>query len=335
MRLHRISTLSAGLPALAFLLTPQTRAASSEDLHLVVLEPEFKAFWQAAAGQPLARQMEIWDEQVERPHQSFYDSFVWEKPGNPKWLERKRRLLGKMFAQYPALYPAIVANFERFPGTLRTQIARFRQSFPDAEFTLPIYAAPVACFNGKGDEGGGSDGRGGMVLAFGIDVITARADNPDILYAHELFHIYHAGAAGLSPQVFAAEGKLTLPLWMEGFATYVSGLLNRAESDGAILMDDALGRVDRKELPWLAAEFLKVADEKAVNDKNPAAYAHWFGANAPKLRPDLPNRCGCWLGLAVVHELARTHRLDEMVPGGWTRFAAASSRCCRKSPNRN
>lgn len=282
-------------------------------LRLIVLAAEFRAFWAEAQGKPFEQQLQVWDALVERPHRGFYESFVWNKADNPHWLERKHRLLGRMFPKYPALYPGMMANFERFPATLAAQVARFRQFFPDAVFTGPIYAAPVASFDGKGGERGETDGSGEPTLAFGIDLITEQNDDVDILYPHELFHIYHGKTAGIDGKIFAEQGRLTLPLWMEGFATYASGLLSPGKSDGELLLDASLGRVPAAERRWLAIEFLKVAGEKAVDGHGSPAFNLWFSSGGPKVRADLPSRCGYWLGLAVVRELARTHSLDEMV----------------------
>ncbi|MBI2516548.1 MAG: hypothetical protein HYV95_06490 [Opitutae bacterium] len=324
MRLHwfpaaaRLLRLTALICLIAGLCTAGASGAPVTEpqpvpLRLSVLEPEFKAFWAEAQGKPIEQQLQVWDRLVEARHRDFYEIFVWDKAANPRWQERKRRLLGKMFAKYPALYPAMIANFERFPATIATQVARFRRSFPDAVFTGPIYAAPVASFNGKGGEGGSADGSGELTLAFGIDLISERNDDVDILYAHELFHIYHGKAAGIDEKVFAEQGRLTLPLWMEGFATYVSGLLNPDKPDGELLMDASLGRVAASERRWLAAEFLKVAGGKAVDEHGSLAFNQWFSAGESKVRADLPSRCGYWLGLAVARELAKTHPLDEMV----------------------
>ena len=44
----------------------------------------------------------------------------------------------------------------------------------------------------------------------------------------------------------AKGAKLTLPLWLEGFATYVSGEFNPSASEGTILLDKDLAKISEE-----------------------------------------------------------------------------------------
>ena len=96
------------------------------------------------------------------------------------------------------------------------QIHKYTQRFPDAEFNIPIYAAVGFTFNGQSDYIDSDPNN--LILAFGVDVITERDDDPNLLYSHELFHIYHMNLIGLNEEIFLKQGKLTLPLWIFAWA---------------------------------------------------------------------------------------------------------------------
>lgn len=295
---------------------PQTAPFKQADSYQVInLGPQFKHFWETAANKPFDEQLRVWNEIVETPYQVFYDAMVWQKKDNSKWEERKVRRLKEMFRKYPALYSRMTESFRSFEKTLSLQIGKFQNFFSDAKFSLPIYAAPTTTFNGKGGEGGDSgDALGKTVLAFGIDMMVEYDNDPDVLYSHELFHIYHTEAIGLNEHVFLEQGRLTLPLWLEGLATYVSLQMNPTAGMSAVLMDKDLPNVNDNEVRELAGKFLGEADEKAFDTKKPEIYKKWFAIDPQyNVGKNLPHRCGYLLGLRVVQELAGNHSLQEMV----------------------
>lgn len=279
------------------------------------LGTNFDQFWRKAKALSFEEQVKVWNEVVEHPYQAFYDGMVWQKEDNPKWEERKLRRLKEFFPKYQKLHDEMMSEFNSFDATLGKQISRFKEFFSDASFSLPIYAAPTTTFNGKGGEGGDSaDPLGKTVLAFGIDMIVDRHDNPDVLYSHELFHIYHTDAAGVNEKVFLTEGRLTLPLWLEGLATYVSQQMNPNAPIDDILMDHDLPKVGEKEIRDLAVRFLKEANEKAFDTKNPETYKKWFAVDPQyNLGKGLPQRCGYLLGWKVAAQIAKKYPLSQMV----------------------
>lgn len=293
----------------------KTESKLMHNYQVVNLGKNFSQFWEKSKAEPFEVQLRIWDEVIEAPYQEFYNEMVWQKSRNPQWRERKLRRLKEFFGKYPTLYPAMMSEFDQFDSTLKLQIEKFVQFFPDANFDLPIYAAPTVTFNGKGGEGGESgDKLGKTVLAFGIDMIIDLKNDPDVLYSHELFHIYHTSAIGMNEQVFFKQGRLTLPLWLEGLATYVSQKMNPNASPNAVLMDKDLPKVSRPQIRQLAKMFLKESDEAAFDMNKPEIYKKWFAVDPGfKLQGPFPARSGYLLGLKVAEDLSKNHSLHEMV----------------------
>ncbi|MBS1986256.1 MAG: hypothetical protein JST16_19005 [Bdellovibrionales bacterium] len=288
---------------------PVTKSPPPHGTQIINLGAPFGKFWQKAKGLPFAEQEALWREWVEAPRQEFYDSLVWTKSTRPDWSPFREKQLREAFKVYSERYESIEASFRTFDSTLQVQIRRFHALFPDARFDLDIYAIPSALtFNGKGGSLASSPKI--TIMAFGLDQITEGEDDLDTLFSHELFHLYHASMINVSEDRFNREGRMTLLLWMEGLATYVSGELNPYKSDAELLMNEALGRQPKSELAWLARAYLGVADERA-NDL--PLYRKWFAGSGESVTKDSPNRSGYLLGLHVVRHLAKTHSLNEMM----------------------
>jgi hypothetical protein len=277
---------------------------------VINLESEFVTFWDRAKGKPFDEQVKLWDEIIEKPHQDFYDSLVWAKRHRKNWQERRREKLENYFRIYEQKSNAIESNFKSFEVVLEKQIANYKKKFPDAEFSLDIYAAPTAgSFNGKAGDIATKPGE--TVLAFGMDMIVERNDDANVLYSHELFHVYHVALLDLNEEK-SKRAKLTLPLWLEGLATYVSGEFNPKASDGTILLDHNLVKT-KKDVAWLSEQFIKIADNKAWDEKDPGKYLTWFAMGKDTPRSDMPVRTGYLLGLEVTRVLAKKYSLYEMV----------------------
>lgn len=281
---------------------------------IISFEQDFRDFWKRARDQPLERQFELWDEWIENPHRLFYDSVVWERSSHPHWVALKRRLLPSQFELYRTQYDEILSRFRSFEQVTQDQLVRFQKAFPDARFDFPIYASLSPTFNAKGAVLGGAGQP--VVLAFGIDTFLAFHDRYDIVYPHELFHIYHALRSGFLNDGVMENLPLTVPLWEEGLAVYVSGILNPGATEAELLDDKDLGRVPDREVKRLAHLFLAQADRLAVDPAHPEIFKSWFSAGPTNSRAGIPSRCAYLLGLRVARRLAKTHTLNEMT--GWT-----------------
>jgi hypothetical protein len=111
---------------------------------------------------------------------------------------------------------------------------------------------------------------------------------------------------------------MATPLWKEGFATYVSGVLNPNLSDAELLMDPVLAHScdDPTAVSLMAADFLKVLATDGAN-----SYADWFMMSGTTQ----PTRRGYCLGLRIIRTLAASHPVTEMVNWDEARFSLEAS----------
>ncbi|MBP5296445.1 MAG: hypothetical protein J6Y94_03850 [Bacteriovoracaceae bacterium] len=293
-------------PSPAITFAGQIQKVDNQNYTIINLGSAFNQFWQEAKYQPFEEQVKIWDRIIEAPHQNFYDTMVWEKNIRQDWPALKLRRLKFIFAQYPELYTPMLHEFSAFPAKMNASIAKFIKFFPDARFTTTIYAAPAPTFNGQGNEDG-------SILGLGVDMYLFVHDDTDILFAHELFHIYHSTAAKMSKETYKKEAKLTYQLWYEGLATYVSHQMNPDSSIDQILGNTQLAQLPEKELAWAAKEFLKEANEKANDPQRPEIFRKWFTISEEyRLRPEFPARAGYWLGYNVAKLINQKFTLSAM-----------------------
>jgi hypothetical protein len=269
----------------------------------------FQAFWQSANRQPFARQEQIWNQLVEAPRSDLYASVVWEKQHRPDWQVQKQRLLQARFAQYPELASRIPEEARALRATITTQSLRFRMLFPDADAHPPIVLVLAPNFDAK--SGVLSDDT--PVLAFAVDSLLLEQANLDIVVPHELFHLYHARHAGIRNDGVMPGVDLTLPLFEEGLATYVSAQLSPGHADGELLLQGDLGEIPASRLPVVAGRFLDDARYKAIDPAHPEAFRRWFNAAITPYQRDLPNRAGYWLGLQLIRHLRHSYSLMQIV----------------------
>lgn len=285
-----------------------TMNAKTEKYEIVNLGPSFELFWAKAKNKTFDEQLKIWDEVVETPHQDYFEGLVNSSEFDKEWDDRKKKRLSEAFTKYQSDFESIDGLFKMFNSTLAKQIENYKKFFPDADFDIPIIAIPGASFNGKG----GSTKKHELVLAFGMDMIHFLDGNPDVLYSHELFHIYHLKKADITVDYFMKSGKMTLPLLLEGLATYASYKMNPTASLDEILMDKELSKLNLEDERYLGKAFLTIADKKAYDETHPEIHRKWFGYKREKLRADLPDRTGYYLGLKIVEKLEQRYSLLEM-----------------------
>ena len=104
----------------------------------------------------------------------------------------------------------------RLSAELPRQITRFRETFPRFQCDTAVYFLYAAgAFDGATREVTGKD-----ALMFGLDTIARLKEPLSPLFAHELFHVYHAERIPKPPEAFYWQ------MWEEGLASYVSRRLN-------------------------------------------------------------------------------------------------------------
>lgn len=279
----------------------------SDDYQIFNLGKNFDQFWLLAQGKPFAEQLKHWNEIVESPFQDVYDAFVDDKMNNKNWQEKKEQRLQRLFRKLPTKYATYKMQFDIFNETVHDYVHKYEQKYRDVRFKAKIYAIPGATFNGKvGTTFAGPK----EILVFGIDVIDEIDDDVDVLFSHEMFHLYHNQKLG-----DVKNGKMTLPLFREGLASFASWDMNPDKAFDKIMMDADLANLTSKDIRWLAKEFLKIADNKDNDIQNPQIFRRWF-TYGYQVRKNLPSRAGYLLGYKVVERMSQKHSPQEM--SGWT-----------------
>ncbi len=197
--------------------------------------------------------------------------------------------------------------FFRADQIVADQETRFRTLFLNLAPDIPVIFLPsLFSFNGKVQEISGL-GRPGLLM--GVDFIMKRNDDLNVLFSHEFFHAYHE--SHLRPD---SRGKtMATPLWKEGFATFVSGILNPDQSEAVLLIDPSLEQAcgDSRLLSKMASLYLEVLSTNVETTDN-----DWFMLSGPTQ----PTHRGYCLGLNVLRELSKQYPVTEMVDWNETRF---------------
>ncbi len=293
--------------------TPNT--ISSTPIHIINLGPAFKKFLEQAPGKPFQEQLQIWDEVIEKGHQNYFAKLVWVKDAKPNWQDDKEKMLKYYFQQIlgkSAETNRILRAFESFDAKVQTNLQKFLKSFPDAKLPQNIYAGPALNFTGKAAHDNNES-----LIGFGIDLITKFNLDINVIFSHELFHIYHRQAAQIDKYFPHNMNELPLAfLWKEGLATYVSQVMNDKASLADILTSKELPKVSEEGLYWLASKFLAdlLNDSEEISDK-------WFVASGTMAQQDgIPARSGYLLGYRVIQMIAHYTECSTAELAHWNYF---------------
>lgn len=295
-----LSALPCARPALAAQAQPPPSIAAS-----------FETFWAAAQGKPFAQQEALWNQYIEAPRAALYRSVVWETRDYPNWRRGKAQMLKARFGVYPHIAPEIPTAVKRLKDAIKVEARRFRHFFPGASQHPRVAILLAPDFDSK--SGILPDGK--PVLALAIDTLILEKANLKILLPHEFFHLYDAEHAGVKNDGVMPDTHITLPLYAEGLATYVSSVVSPGYSDGQYLFQKNLGALPDSQLPKAARAFLADADVMTINPEKhrvSRAYKRWFYSSARKLQPGFPDRAGYWLGLHLIRRLRRKYSLLEI-----------------------
>src|SRR3989339_1548840 len=238
----------------------------------------------------------------ESKNQFLYDTGVYRK-GDGDWTARKTKRREIFFKELPNIETKMNILFDAAERLVTEKEFAFKKLFPDLSDNIPVVFMPsIFSFNGRVmllPE----FKRNGLLM--GVDFISYRSDNLDVLFSHEFFHAYHFDKL---PDGSIWKTMAT-PLWLEGFATYVSGLLNPTQSTAVLLMDNELANHcnDHAFVKTWAKEYLV-----ALNSGGEQIYDDWFSMGGQTK----PTRRGYCLGFKVVEEIAKSSNLNEMVV--WT-----------------
>jgi len=276
---------------------------SPTSVTVVDATPPFWKFWTASSGKSEAERVRLFFDVVVAAHPQLFDSDVLIDHG----------LTGKSastdaqasVAAYLRDVSPYITRMEELSESIHrnfTTYARdFTATFPEYAPKSPVYFT-VSLFN---FDGATRVVAGKSALLFGIDGIAryhAKDANLKVLFDHELFHQYHDQIA---PELTADDSPLWVSLWEEGLATYVSQQMNPGSSEADALMSDSLAARSAPMLPALSRELLN--NFESTDSKEYAAF--FFGANG---RPDLPPRCGYYVGYQVARELSAGRSLQQL-----------------------
>lgn len=290
---------------LLLLLTCMAPASGTEAPSITTSCTEF---WSAAEGKPFLQQEHAWNRSIEAVRRDVYDTVVWEKQYDPYWQARRQIWLRKRFERYPALAADIPVEVRALQDAVAQQSVRFKTLFPDADAHPPVMILLAPNFDAKS----GVLGNGKPVLVFAADTLLLEHAKLDIVVPHELFHLYHAQHAGIRNDGVMPDAEITLPLFEEGLATYVSGELSPGHTDGELLLEEELDAIPASRLPEIARRFLADARSKAIDPEHPEIFKRWFNAAPSSYQQGLPNRSGYWVGLQLIRHLRRNHSLAEI-----------------------
>lgn len=261
---------------------------------MVSIRSNIEEFWSQAENQPLEKWEELFEVAVIQPHQSAYDSLVFR--GDYK-LNRYPSMRSNFLKKFQKNYPTLINTFKHFEESIPTQINNFKKTFPKAQLNSLVYLMVSLRFDGK---------TGAIqnipAIAFGMEYYLSEKTNTDILFSHELIHLYQM-------ELFSSNFSTTLleQAWEEGIATYASGILNpKIKDESLIFGDEKLAEHCKKHSNKLLKLIYPIKDSK---DKNLSTI--WFSGQ--QTQPEIPTRAGYCVGYRLAQYLGKTHSLKTMV----------------------
>ena len=204
------------------------------------------------------------------------------------------KFVGDALAKVPAIEPDMRELSGRLSAELPRQITRFRETFPRFQCDTAVYFLYAAgAFDGATREVSGKD-----ALMFGLDTIARLKEPLSPLFAHELFHVYHAERIPKPPEAFYWQ------MWEEGLASYVSRRLNPDVPESQVCCVPPAEAVDAV-LAKVVTGALERLDSAKEDD-----YRRYFLGGEEAI--DIPRRSGYVLGYRIAAEAGKTRSLEEL-----------------------
>lgn len=262
----------------------------------------------------------VWSDVVESKDPSFYSQVIGNSLFNADWRSGYEQSFARTLPYFKKYEFQIKDEFSHFDQRVIAAIGAFSSIFPDFNLSqVPIYGVPsLMIFNGQSAE---VDKK--PVLVFGIDMIVILKNesglipgaqfksNSDVLYAHEIFHIYHNKKQGFSEEKVLQSGRLIHAAWNEGLATYASSLVNPNATNGELLMDDALAKECSLKQGELIKKFARIANMEFGKPEGRSIYKDWFLLSSKD--KNIPIRAGYCVGLTLARMVAQKFSISEMV----------------------
>jgi len=252
------------------------------------LMPAFWTYWDAAKALPAAEQERSFEKLVMAPNAAVYDGAFHGAPAPVA------KFIGDALAKVPAIEPDMRELSGRLSAELPRQITRFRETFPRFQCDTAVYFLYAAgAFDGATREVSGKD-----ALMFGLDTIARLKEPLSPLFAHELFHVYHAERIPKPPDAFYWQ------MWEEGLASYVSRRLNPDVPESQVCCVPPAEAVDA-----VLAKVVTGALERLDSAKEDDYRRYFLGGDEAI---DIPRRSGYVLGYRIAAEAGKTRTLEDL-----------------------
>ena len=297
--------------------SPSFAEAAAAGIEVHDATPVFWQFWDSAEGKPEQERVRLFRKIVVAAHPELYESSVLNTSAlaGDDTEATADTIVAAYLRDVVPYIPRMKEMSRLIHDDFRSYAVDFKQTFPDFAPRSAVYFT-VSLFNFDGATRGV---KGKTALLFGIDGI-ARFHRPEeslkVLFDHELFHQYHLQ---FNQDDTDDTTPLWMPIWEEGLATYVSEQMNAGTTEAQVLMSPTLADAVRPMTAALARELLENLDSTDRDE-----YAAFFYSR--NKRPDLPPRCGYYMGYRVVKALAEGRSLPQLALLGGPELKAAIRR---------
>ncbi len=246
--------------------------------------------------------------EFEEQYSDIYTSAIFKR-SLPNWDQIKKQQLDRFFRELPSISPKMLLLFDQAEEIAKRQVARIQTQLKDFNPNITIYFLPSALtFNALVTTT--SADMSHYILIIGVDGIALGNNDLDIVFSHELFHMYHFDKSGLVSEFSSSLS----PLWTEGMASYFSRIKNPNKSLDAVLMDAALAQAcqEPKNAQSWAQSFLRSIELPLTSEQAFQLKKEWFWQDSSTLSP----RRGYCLGYLLVEKIAKKSSFEDMTRWG-------------------
>jgi hypothetical protein len=277
----------------------ETGSLVSRDLNLVNIMPEYFSFVAEAKDIHSDRgRANLFRKKIITPNRDLYGTV-----SSP--FDRSDKGIIQFVSKLEPKQAKLHELTDRLPGLVQSVADSFYEQFPDMGNDCRVYLMPSF----DHFDGSSCTVKGTELLLLGVDVLADNDKNLRLLITHELFHIYHRGAA---PSLNSKEGNrspLYIGMWEEGLATYVAKELNPGATLASALLNsegDELPKLDKKSFNDSCGIALSKLESTDDGD-----YIEFLVVHHRK-KGELPNRIGYLIGLKIAEQLGKTYTLKEL-----------------------
>jgi hypothetical protein len=298
------------------LIIAKPAQANEDEMNLTNLGSEFLKYWAEVKRlhvkpDELEKHAALFKEHVIKDQTQFYLDVVFDKRDKSKKFDDiLREALNESVPIFATYEIKIAANIKAFDYDAREQLKRLQKAIPGFNADLPIYG--MVSLNKFA--GGVRLNNGQQVLAMSFDKVAAIDRDFEMLFSHEVFHVYHNQEnPGLRAELGKSSDLLIAGMFIEGIATFAEGDLNPTKKSNR-MVKGLMAWCDKKEYKKFVGEFLR--DNAQVSaltyEANKHLYRKWFYTSRDK-DYKFPTEAAYCIGDQVVEALAAKHSLKEMV----------------------